>query len=428
MTYSKTRQIQQPETVIEEEDCSTQDENIFPSRDNLAMSRQSSVPVDNVINSFHLELDNLSKSIEDMLSPSAHAAGAGNMYNSYNDKGNGTPYSRSTRGFSTAKKEPLRVKDPPPSAERFSPLRKHGNSTPARRQQNYSSSSGFFSPAEPPPAPVDTPALYGTPNATPSRRSGRNESSSRRFNTDRMSPVLEPQDLRFDSSQPNTEGSGWQEALNKMRTTLQEQEKRIKELEKENEALKEQVSEFRADGGLGNNRNNSNGHYNDNNNENYYRSADPLSARNDSRSNASNAGHFASRQRSKPPKTFREDFSAYGDDWGTRTPRRNADVETNNKSYHREEPCGRRPASTTSTYRTTPLSTPARTIRSPPRRIHTTANPDMVISEEAFTPGTKFVADLARLMKMEKGHHAPLSVILDKHWDQLAHHFHEQNY
>ncbi|KAG7349476.1 hypothetical protein IV203_012073 [Nitzschia inconspicua] len=48
---------------------------------------------------------------------------------------------------------------------------------------------------------------------------------------------------------------------------------------------------------------------------------------------------------------------------------------------------------------------------------------DVILEDDQeFTPGTKFVAELARLMRMENGHHAPLSVILDKHWDRLKHH------
>jgi hypothetical protein len=47
----------------------------------------------------------------------------------------------------------------------------------------------------------------------------------------------------------------------------------------------------------------------------------------------------------------------------------------------------------------------------------------IIPEEEGFTPGVRFVAELAALMKMEQGHHAPLSVILDNHWDQLKHHF-----
>jgi hypothetical protein len=43
--------------------------------------------------------------------------------------------------------------------------------------------------------------------------------------------------------------------------------------------------------------------------------------------------------------------------------------------------------------------------------------------DDAFSPGTKFVVELARLMKLEEGHSAPLSLIWDKHWDQLQGYF-----
>jgi hypothetical protein len=36
-----------------------------------------------------------------------------------------------------------------------------------------------------------------------------------------------------------------------------------------------------------------------------------------------------------------------------------------------------------------------------------------------FSPGTKFVAELSNVMKLEEGIHAPLSVIMDKHWDRI---------
>ena len=45
------------------------------------------------------------------------------------------------------------------------------------------------------------------------------------------------------------------------------------------------------------------------------------------------------------------------------------------------------------------------------------------IPEEGFTPGTRFVAELTQLMQMETGHHVPLSIIVDKHWDKLKHYF-----
>ena len=51
----------------------------------------------------------------------------------------------------------------------------------------------------------------------------------------------------------------------------------------------------------------------------------------------------------------------------------------------------------------------------PPPSSSSTRNNDNTV----FSPGTQFVAELATLMKLEPGHSAPLSVLLDKHWDQL---------
>lgn len=36
-----------------------------------------------------------------------------------------------------------------------------------------------------------------------------------------------------------------------------------------------------------------------------------------------------------------------------------------------------------------------------------------------FSPGTKFVAELSNVMDLDVGYHAPLSVIMDKHWDRV---------
>lgn len=38
----------------------------------------------------------------------------------------------------------------------------------------------------------------------------------------------------------------------------------------------------------------------------------------------------------------------------------------------------------------------------------------------AFSPGTQFVAELASLMEIKKEHQAPLSFIIDRHWDQFS--------
>ena len=106
----------------------------------------------------------------------------------------------------------------------------------------------------------------------------------------------------------------------------------------------------------------------------------------------------------------------------------------------REEPEGRHKPSAAasfglsqSPYRTQSsfLSTPSRrqqqhqqpiVVDRPPRHIQTLSE---AIEEtgDQFTPGTRFVSQLATLMKLEKSHYAPLSVIMDKHWDSLKHHF-----
>jgi hypothetical protein len=65
------------------------------------------------------------------------------------------------------------------------------------------------------------------------------------------------------------------------------------------------------------------------------------------------------------------------------------------------------------------MSAPVRNIPSPPKRIRTTTTTVSIPKEQmlaGFTPATRFVATS---MKMETGHHDPLSVILDRHWDEL---------
>ena len=41
-------------------------------------------------------------------------------------------------------------------------------------------------------------------------------------------------------------------------------------------------------------------------------------------------------------------------------------------------------------------------------------------NRRVFSPGTQFVAELATMMEIEVGHHAPLSFLVDKHWDKFA--------
>ena len=47
---------------------------------------------------------------------------------------------------------------------------------------------------------------------------------------------------------------------------------------------------------------------------------------------------------------------------------------------------------------------------------------------EDLTPVTKFVAELARLMKIESDHPVPLSVVLDKHWHKIKYHMRDHTY
>jgi hypothetical protein len=299
-------------------------------RSTKKMSRRQE-DVESVIKSFHAEIDSLTKTWEDWET---------SLTQNNKVMGDSTPPKRSPTyaTYSTASKAPYSVKDPPPSAERFSPLRNYVNrSTPARRKGDTPFQS------EPPPAPVETPfpASYATPNQ-----------HRRRAPVQRM----DPQD----------------DALVKLRQAMDNQEKFIQRLQEENESLREQLA-------------------------------------NQSRLGSERERLFVSERDSVPQEqntSSRQDFAHHD-------------------GHHRRyaEPDGRlRPSSTTSTYRTTPMSTPVRNVPSPPKRIHTTTATTSIPEEQrlaGFSPGTRFVAKLATLMELETGHHAPLSVILDRHWNEL---------
>jgi hypothetical protein len=328
-----------PETVTTEDSAEdlVLDEN-QQWRSTKKMSRRQE-DVESVIKSFHEEIDSLTKTWEDWET---------NLTQNNKVMGDSTPPKRSPTyaTYSTASKAPYSVKDPPPSAERFSPLRNYVNrSTPARREGDTSSKAPYSSTfqSEPPPAPVETPfpASYATPNR-----------HRRRAPVERM----DPQD----------------DTLVKLRQAMDNQENFIQRLQEDNELLREQLT-------------------------------------NQSRLGSERERLFVSERDSVPQEqntSSRQEFAHHD-------------------SHHRRyaEPNGRhRPSSTTSTYRTTPMSTPVRNVPSPPQRIHTTTATTSIPEEQmlaGFTPGTRFVAKLAALMKMETGHHAPLSVILDRHWDEL---------
>ena len=345
------------------------------------MSRAFSPPIERVIHSFNAELDQLTKSFDDLLSQQ--------------QENKTTPHY-----YSTAKKETVRIQDPP----LFSPLRNYVNdSTPARRKQTpYAKTPSYtYTPAaaEPPPAPVETP-LIPNPTTTTRKTTSSIPRHSEPF-------VVEPQNLYYNNNHSNNNNNhDWEEALNQMRQTLSDQETAIRNLERENEMLRQQLL-LRGQ----------------------TTTTTTTTTPSDYPTRETTKNHPTTTRMSSSPyhhrsqAYHREDFSAYQQEHTT-----NAHQE---EERGRGEPNGRQPPASTSstTYRTTPMSTPVR-IRSPPRRIHTTAaslsqQRMMRLPEEGFTPGTRFVADLSRLMKMEKGHHAPLSMILDKHWGQLKHHLEE---
>ena len=300
------------------------------------MSRADSPPIEQVIDTFHKELDNLTKSFDDMLS---HQENESKKFSATTPQ-----YQPKYASYSSTKRTPSRVyKDPPPSAERFSPLRNFANtSTPARRTP---APAYAYSPAQPPPAPVETPAYLRRPSATTNRYGGRDTH-------ERSSSVDEPNNYSFTLAP-----GGWEDALDKMRKTLNEQERAIIELKRENEMLRRKLKE-------------------------------------------------------------NEDFSTYRDE-PVSPPRH---YSNGSQRFSGGETYGRPPASTSATYRPNPMSTPVQTERSPPRRVYMGGISER-IPEEGFTPGTRFVAELTQLMQMETGHHVPLSIIVDKHWDKLKHYF-----
>ena len=58
--------------------------------------------------------------------------------------------------------------------------------------------------------------------------------------------------------------------------------------------------------------------------------------------------------------------------------------------------------------------------RRPTRSSADRSTTHLATDENQFSPGTKFVAELSQVMHLEPGYHAPLSLILDKHWERVA--------
>jgi hypothetical protein len=350
------------------------------------MARPVSPPIENVINSFNQELDHLTKSLDDVLST---------RYRSSPDE------NRQYSSFSTAQKPPplKHVLDPPPSLDKVSPLHSGLESTPARsRTSRYASSSTARPPmsttparsvtrsastrAEPPPPPVETPAYNLFPSSSTNyrrcRESRREDTSRDNFESrrdEKMNTGLNRED-KLDNSR--------QDALEKMRVTLAQQDQRILELERENKDLRHELQSSRAP---------------------------PQSYRSEPRPYRADASSSPYRE---DPRSYKEEPSPYRQEEPARMYPREQELPS--IQPYREEPMGRTPMTASSTFRTSP-----HTPLGPPNRnsINLLSSP----ADDPFSPGTKFVAELARLLTMEEGHHAPLSVILDKHWDQLQYHF-----
>ncbi|CAJ1940118.1 unnamed protein product [Cylindrotheca closterium] len=352
--------------------------------------------------------------------------------------------------YTTDSKAPFSVKDPPPSAERFSPLRNYvDRSTPVRREKgessvrSYSTRHSVETPAEPPPAPVETPhpASYATPNR------------QRREQPPRMR--TDPQD----------------DILSQLKAALEAQEKQLQTLELENQTLKEQLHEqpeigrdrllFASE--LGSIT------------SNLQLDLDETMTG----TTTMNAKYTPPPQAPPPPAPVDPRMeNEYGlPDEGYRghhrtmessgmppvVPRRDDndgvyEIPPNNDQRQGYEPLGRRPVDIShddvSSFRPTPMSTPARNPTSPPKRVHissaqggdatnhqshhqtrrqttttTTTLGTVAIPEEelwvseGLSRGTRFVAKLSKLMDVQPGQQAPMSVLVDQHWDEIKHFF-----
>jgi hypothetical protein len=346
---------------------------VSANKENQFDSTAADVDVERAIHGFNEELDSLIRSF-DVLSQHQQqqqqeeqrqhqTPSYAHQLNNNNNTNTKTPYSSWSRG------------DPPPSADRPSPLRFSSNSTPQRGRRrstddynSYSSTarttSRFDRSSQFSPKPVNTP---GTTTGT----RGAVSPPPPPITTKHTTPKYREDPSSHIGGTNHRSGGDWELVIDQMKETLQHQDRTIRNLQRENEDLKRQLRSQQESKTL----------Y-----ETYPQQTQP------------------------PSNDYRYQF---GD--------------------HRHRP------SSTSTAGTTSLG------GEPSRRYHrdnegaATATGDRrvdVIAEgwddgcydgetNGFTPGTKFVAELARLMKLEEGHHAPLSVILDKHWDRLRHHLRE---
>ena len=377
-----TKDIDPPVTIVEDE--ADDDYEANHSSWNASSSAQFVSPkCDKLVQSFNQELDHLAKSCDEALILQQRSFAPTTNVRSRDDYSlpttnlNKTPSGHSHHSTSISS-VPWGIKDPPASAYR--------RSTPARSKQPRPGTT----PEEPPPEPVQTPVFptFGTPAASRYRRNEEKEGDGvrRRYGIPRHVDELTPSSVEAATS--------WEASIENMVRTLSRQEERIQLLERENEELRQKLNIENEESKLRNHE------------------ESPPRRRGQWEEGKSSQRQYhrgeSGSRREDAYRTYHEDVGDYG----------KGPMMNSNYKEKAGDPRGRLNAasSVASSFRTYP--SPGR-IRSPPRRIHTGSV--TTFGESAFSPGTCFVGELARLMQMEKGHHAPLSMIIDKHWDQLKH-------
>ena len=119
---------------------------------------------------------------------------------------------------------------------------------------------------------------------------------------------------------------------------------------------------------------------------------------------SSSADHRSPVRRSRSP--HRHGVSSTGTSTRHRADRKWSDNEDTRISYSDSKSRSRQGRGTD---RTTPR-----------REAFQSFDTDDYENRPTFSPGTKFVAELSQVMELEPGYYAPLSIILDKHWERVA--------
>lgn len=350
--------------------------------DNLPML---SPPVERAIHDFNEELDAVTESLDVLMTQ---------LKEKKNQRQLPPPSYPSTVRKPKYQSSPSRDQDPPPSLS-FTPAY---DSTPARMRGGTTGSlASYTTPLEPPPpAPVETPYRFNllpTPAAkrTPSRRA-----------KPRVSPPSPPPEMRGNFVERDYQGTrkSGDRFVEELLNIVREQRAKIQDLEIENEVMKAKLKSGPAT----------------------IRIEREPRIRFDDDFREPTAGPHPQRVEEAPPPTHHRSEDPDG----------RLHQRRDQSPYHPPAPA-MTPGRSQSSYMSTPSRMPAYVPRQqpppqhyqqplsrqePPRHIHTL---DEAIDQTGgqFSEGTKFVSQLAGLMDIEKGHAAPLSYILDRHWDRL---------